>query len=168
MEREIKPVKINQRVAILIDGNNVELSVHTMMRKRNAMINFDQFIPKLLADRALTQLVYFREGTTISDRLTDRFQKHFHGTVFPCYKSADIPLALKAAQLAQKVDAIIIVSGDSDYIELVRYLKTLGIRVEVAGVPHSTANIIKKEADAFTSITASDCFVFQSTSLQLD
>ena len=34
-------VRIDQSVAILIDGNNIELSIHDLVSDKNAMINFD-------------------------------------------------------------------------------------------------------------------------------
>ena len=44
---------INQSVAILCDGNNIERSIHEMSKSKKAMINFDQLIPKLLNGRGL-------------------------------------------------------------------------------------------------------------------
>ena len=55
-------VIINQSVAILIDGNNIEMSLHSLMNDKMAMINFDVLIPKLLDNRGLNRLIYFREG----------------------------------------------------------------------------------------------------------
>ena len=41
-------ILINQSVAILCDGNNIERSIHGVSKNQKAMINFDQLIPKLL------------------------------------------------------------------------------------------------------------------------
>ncbi|MFP4504573.1 MAG: NYN domain-containing protein [Cyclobacteriaceae bacterium] len=79
----------------------------------------------------------------------------------PCYKGADIPLSIKATQLAHKVVTIIILSGDADYIELVRHLKSEGVRVEIAAVEKSTAEILLDKADYFTAITKEDCFEYK-------
>jgi len=38
-------IVINQSVAILCDGNNIERSIHEMSNNQRAMINFDQLIP---------------------------------------------------------------------------------------------------------------------------
>ncbi|MCB0622055.1 MAG: NYN domain-containing protein, partial [Saprospiraceae bacterium] len=46
-----------------------------------------------------------------------------------------------------KVDTIIILSGDADYVELVRHLKSEGVRVEIAAVERTTARILQEEAD---------------------
>lgn len=156
-------ILIDQRVAILVDGNNIELSLHDLVGKRSAMINFDTLIPKLLKDRSLARLIYFREGKSISPKLAERLLTHYHGSVTPCYKSADIPLTIKATQIAQKVDTIIILSGDADYVELVRHLKGEGVRVEIAAVVKTTAKILKDEADHFVAITEEDCFIFKRT-----
>jgi len=155
---DIPTVNIIQSVAILIDGNNIERSLHSMTRDENCMINFDNLIPKLLRGRGLSRLIYFREGNQISSKLADRLHDHYMGSVVPCHKSADIPLSISATQIARKVDTIIILSGDSDYVELVRHLKGEGVRIEIAAVKATTAQILIDEADHFLEITQEDSF----------
>ena len=99
-------ILINQTVAILCDGNNIERSIHDIAKNTSAMINFDTLIPKLLSKRGLNRLIYFREGKSISSKLAERLHEHYYGSVIPCHKSADIPLSIKATQLASKVDTI--------------------------------------------------------------
>jgi hypothetical protein len=159
---ENNKVIIHQNVAVLIDGNNIEMSLQSLVNKKNALVDFDVLIPKLLDGRGLSRLIYFREGKSISSKLAERLLNHFHGSVVPCHKSADIPLTIKATQIAQKVDTIIILSGDSDYVELVRHLKGEGVRVEIAAVEQTTAQILKEEADHFTAITEEDCFLLKT------
>ena len=156
----MKDILINQSVAILCDGNNIERSIHEISGNTSAMINFDTLIPKLLNGRGLNRLIYFREGRSISSKLAERLHEHYYGSVVPCHKSADIPLSIKATQLASKVDTIIIMSGDSDYVELVLHLKSEGVRVEIAAVEKTTAGILKEEADHFHPIMNDDWFVF--------
>jgi uncharacterized LabA/DUF88 family protein len=151
-------VKISQSVAILIDGNNIERSIHSETGDQQTMLNFDKLIPRLLDNRGLNRLVYFREGKQISAKLQERLHSNYHGSVRPCHKSADIPLTIKAMQLASKVDTIIIMSGDSDYIELVRHLKTEGVRVEIAAVTRTTSHLLMEESDYFHEITEIDWF----------
>ena len=85
----------------------------------------------------------------------------FHGSVIPCYKSADIPLTIFATQIAEKVDTIIILSGDTDYVELVRHLKSRGVRVEVCSVEMTTAEILREEVDHYFPITKEDAFILK-------
>ena len=156
-------VQIDQKLAVLIDGNNIEISVHKMASSPNTMIDFDKFIPKLVGSRKLTRLVYFREGKSISPKLAARLHSHFYGVVRACHKTADIPLTIEAIQLVHKVDTIIILSGDSDYLDLVRYLQSYGIRVEIASIKMSTSAALKDECDFFHDITPSDFYVYAPT-----
>ena len=87
--------------------------------------------------------------------------ENFYGSVVPCHKSADIPLSIKATQLASKVDTIIIMSGDSDFVELVTHLKAEGVRVEIAAVKQTTARILIEESDFYHEITRDDWFIYK-------
>ena len=153
---------INQSVAILCDGNNIERSIHDMSKSTKAMINFDELIPKLLNGRGLNRLIYFREGRSISKKFAERLHENYYGSVIPCHKSADIPLSIKATQLASKVDTIIIMSGDSDFVELVTHLRAEGVRVEIAAVKKTTAKILFEEASYFHEITKDDWFEYKA------
>ncbi|MGE0632416.1 MAG: NYN domain-containing protein [Pseudobdellovibrionaceae bacterium] len=157
---EQSKILISQSVAILVDGNNMERSIHSETKNENTMLNFNTLIPALLGNRALNRLIYFREGKAISGKLRERLHTLYHGSVTPCHKSADIPITIKAMQLAAKVDTIIIMSGDSDYIELVKHLKSEGVRVEIAAIPHSTAESLVEEADHYHAIDEKYWFTF--------
>ena len=154
-------IKMSQKVAILIDGNNIEIGIKREFGNPNLMLDFDNIIPKLIKDRGLNRLKYFREGRSISPKFAERLQENFHGTVRPCHKTADIPLTIEATQLADKVDTIILMSGDSDYIELVRYLKHKGVRVEIACFEKSASSLLIREADYHYWITKDDLYEFK-------
>ena len=156
-------ILINQSVAILCDGNNIERSIHEISNNQKAMINFDQLIPKLLNGRGLNRLIYFREGKSISEKFAERLHENYYGSVVPCHKSADIPLSIKATQLASKVDTIIIMSGDSDFVELVAHLKAEGVRVEIAAVRNNTAKILLSAANYYHEITNDDWFTYKTS-----
>ncbi len=155
-------IQISQSVAILCDGNNIERSIHKISKSTHTIINFDELIPRLLNGRGLNRLIYFREGKAISSKFAERLHENFYGAVIPCHKSADIPLSIKATQLSSKVDTIIIMSGDSDFVELVRHLKAEGVRVEIAAVKNTTAKILLEEASYFHEITKDDWFEYRA------
>lgn len=155
-------VYISQNVAILVDGNNIERSIQSAFDKEGGMINFDSLIPRLLGMRALNRLIYFREGKNISSKLAERLHTNYYGSVQPCHKSADIPLTIKATQLADKVDCLIILSGDSDYIDLVKHLKGEGVRVEICAVEKTTAKALIEEAEFFYPIIEEDIFTYSA------
>lgn len=157
-----KDIYISQSVAILVDGNNIEKSIQGVFNLKNALLDFDSVVPRLLQNRGLNRMIYFREGKSISSKLAERLHENFYGAVRPCHKSADIPLTIKAMQLSSKVDTIIIMSGDSDYVELVKHLKAEGIRVEICSVKNTTAKILLDEVDHYHEITPEDCFTHKS------
>jgi uncharacterized LabA/DUF88 family protein len=162
MAAVVSNILMSQSVAILVDGNNIEISLHKLTGDEGVMLNFDKLIPKLVDNRSLNRLIYFREGRHISSKLAERLHQLYHGSVHACHKSADIPLSIKAMQLSSKVDTIIIMSGDSDYIELVRHLKSEGVRVEIAAVEKTTSVLLINESDHFHSIQEEDWFTLSS------
>ncbi|MCY4380327.1 MAG: NYN domain-containing protein [Proteobacteria bacterium] len=160
-KEKVSHINIQQKVAILVDGNNIERSVHHLMADNRVMLNFDTVIPRLLSERGLNRLIYFREGKSISSKLAGRLHNLFYGQVQPCHKSADIPIAIMATQLASKVDTIIIMSGDADYIDLVTHLKSEGVRVEIAAIRETTASLLLEEANFFHPLEKEDFFTYQ-------
>ena len=68
-------IYISQTVAVLIDGNNIEKSLTGVYKEKSAMINFDVLIPRLLQDRGLNRLIYFREGKNISSKLAKDYTR---------------------------------------------------------------------------------------------
>ncbi|MBI2655551.1 NYN domain-containing protein, partial [Candidatus Woesearchaeota archaeon] len=62
----------------------------------------------------------------------------------------DIGLAMDTIELAPKLDTIVIVSGDGDYVPLVRHLRhALGCRIEVVAFGKSCSGALKDECDSF-------------------
>jgi len=133
-----------ERVALLIDGNNLERSLHSEKQDSRWMISYDNLLPEIMGERALYNFTYFREGKRISDKLESRLKERFKGTVEVCEKSADVPLVITAIKLAPKVDTIIIGSGDSDFVPLAIYLTHLRVSVEI--IAHK-ATLSSKLAD---------------------
>ena len=54
---------------------------------------------------------------------------------------------------ADKVDVICILSGDGDYVPLVHYLKSRGIKVEAMAFERTTSRELREAVDAFYPIT---------------
>jgi uncharacterized LabA/DUF88 family protein len=67
----------------------------------------------------------------------------------------DVGIAMDAIELAPKLDTIVLVSGDGDFIPLVEHLKrAMGCKVEVMAFGRSTSSRLKEEADEFIDL---DC-----------
>lgn len=156
-------VKHSQSVGILVDGNNIGMSI-TNLYGTGSMLSFDIIIPKILRGRGLNRLIYMREGKHISEKFADRLKRNFFGIVMPCNKSCDIPLTIQAVKLSEKVDTIVIFSGDSDYCDLVDFLKATGIRVEIVTMKESASKQLLDKADDYYFIQKEDLFFFSHES----
>ena len=65
----------------------------------------------------------------------------------------DIGIAMDAIEMAPKLDVIILVSGDGDYMELVQHLqKAMGCRVEMVAFGKSASSKIKEASDQFVDL----------------
>lgn len=64
----------------------------------------------------------------------------------------DMGIALDAISLADRLDTIVLVSGDGDFVDLVKCLQARGVRVEVYAFPYSTADELRLAADQFIEI----------------
>jgi uncharacterized LabA/DUF88 family protein len=66
----------------------------------------------------------------------------------------DVGIAVDAIKLADKVDAIVLVTGDGDFVPLVRYLQeNKGCQVEVMAFQESSSAKLVEEADDFTDLS---------------
>ena len=65
----------------------------------------------------------------------------------------DVGIAVDAIQLAEKLDVVVIVSGDGDYKPLVEYLKNAkGCRVEAIAFGKSTSRLLREVVDEFVDL----------------
>ena len=61
-------------------------------------------------------------------------------------------MAIDMIGMADKLDVIVLVSGDGDFVSLVHLLKEMGPRVEVFSFPHNTARDLMETADRYYPI----------------
>jgi uncharacterized LabA/DUF88 family protein len=66
--------------------------------------------------------------------------------------SWDVGLTIDALMMAPRLDTVVLVTGDGDYVPLVETLKCLGCRVEVVSFERSTAGELIKCADQYIPI----------------
>jgi len=73
-------------------------------------------------------------------------------------------MALDAVRTSEIVDAVVIVSGDGDFIPLVEYLKGKGRRVEIMAFDRTASQKLKEAVDDFTDIGANPKFLLRTRS----
>lgn len=146
-----------QRVAMLIDTQNL---YHSARNLYGAKVNFGAALKEAVAGRHLIRAVAYvittetEEERTFFEALnglgietkTKDLQVFFGGA-----KKADwdVGLAVDAIRFAQKVDAVIIASGDGDFVPLIEYLKFMGTQVEVITFGRSASSKLREAADDF-------------------
>lgn len=150
----------NQRVGIFIDTQNL---YHCAKNIYHAKVNFDQVVKDGLAGRSLTRAVAYVITTEAGDEKgffealgkmgietkTKNLQIFAGGA-----KKADwdVGLAVDAIKLAPKLDAIILVTGDGDFIPLVEYLQNVGCQVEVMSFGKATSSKLIETCDDFIDL----------------
>ncbi len=65
----------------------------------------------------------------------------------------DMGIAIDSILFAPKLDVVVLVSGDGDFIELVRVLQSMGTLVEVMSFPQNTSDELKRVADRYIPLT---------------
>jgi uncharacterized LabA/DUF88 family protein len=150
----------NQRVGIFIDTQNL---YHCAKNIYGAKVNFDQVVKDGLAGRSLTRAVAYVTTTESGDEKnffdalgkmgietkTKNLQIFSGGA-----KKAnwDIDLAMDAIKLAPKLDAVILVTGDGDFVSLVEYLQNVGCQVEVMCFGKVTSAKLIEASDDFIDL----------------
>ncbi|KYK35323.1 MAG: NYN domain-containing protein [Theionarchaea archaeon] len=61
----------------------------------------------------------------------------------------DMGIAIDTIKLADKLDTVVLVSGDGDFIALVEHLKARGVRVEVMAFGKSTSSELRRVVNEF-------------------
>lgn len=65
----------------------------------------------------------------------------------------DVGIAMDVVRLANKLDVVVLVSGDGDFTELLKYVSSLGCRTEVLAFGSSTSSLLREEADDFIDLS---------------
>jgi uncharacterized LabA/DUF88 family protein len=157
-----------QRVSVLVDSENLEIAAEDMfgLRKSKQIVypNWKVIIPEILSGRELVRLIYYKKASrTISDKFEALWREELGGEFKQPEKSVDPYIIIDAVTLCDKMDVIILLGGDKDYIPLIWYLKSRGCKVEVVGFPSSTAEIMKVSADRYHALNETHTISLKKT-----
>ncbi len=148
-----------QRVGIFIDTQNL---YHSAKNIHKAKVNFGNVVKEALADRVLVRAISYVITTESGEEqnFLEALEKLgietkskdlqiFYGGA----KKADwdIGMAVDAIKMADKLDTIVLATGDGDFIPCVEYLKTK-CQVEVISFGKSSSSGLKEVADDFVDM----------------
>ena len=149
-----------QRVAVFIDTQNLYHSAKNLYQRK---VNFDQIVRDSVAGRKLVRAIayvisseagdekaFFEALTKIGIETKTKDLQVFQGGAKK--GDWDVGLTVDAITIAPKVDAVVLVSGDGDYIPLVKYLQIHAIQVEVVSFGKSTSKNLIEHADDFIDL----------------
>ncbi len=149
-----------QRVAILIDTQNL---YHSAKNLYKAKVNFKAVVDAALGGRKLIRALsyvvntesgeesaFFEALEKVGIEIKTKDLQIFYGGA----KKAewDVGLAIDAIKLAHKVDAIVLATGDGDFIPLVEYVKSQGCQVEVITFGRSASSRLREVVDDFIDL----------------
>lgn len=152
----------DQRVAILVDVQNLYYSARN---KYKARINFKNLLKIAVQGRPLIRAIaYVIEADTGAKEI--EFFDALNSAGFEVKEKAlqifpggakkgdwDLGIAMDAIRLGNKVDSIVLVSGDGDFKPVVNYLQqSQGCLVEVVAFKSTANNELIEMADDFVDI----------------
>jgi uncharacterized LabA/DUF88 family protein len=150
-----------QRVGVFIDTQNLYHSARNLYQAR---VNFGAVLKDAVAGRKLVRAVAYVITTEAGD------EKNFFEALSKLgietktkdlqifaggAKKADwdVGLAVDAIKMSPRLDSVVIISGDGDFIPLVEYLQTIGVQVEVVSFGKSTSGKLREAVDDFVDLS---------------
>lgn len=150
-----------QRIGVLVDVANM---YHSAKNLYHAKVNFAEVLKTATSDRKLIRsIAYVIRSESDEERgffgalqnqgfeVKAKDLQTFAGGA----KKADwdVGIAMDAIKLANKLDSIVLVSGDGDYVPLVTFLQeNKGCQVEVIAFGKTTSGRLKEAADDFIDL----------------
>jgi len=146
-----------QRVGVFVDVQNMYYSAKNLYGSK---VNFVQILKDAVSARQLIRAIAYvvRAEEPLEQTFFDALEKAGFEVkvkdiqIFPGgVKKADwdVGVVIDMIRLSAKLDVMVLVSGDGDYVPAVEFLRNQGHRVEVMGFRQSTSNKIVAEADEF-------------------
>jgi uncharacterized LabA/DUF88 family protein len=150
-----------QRVLVLFDVQNMYYSAKHYY---DTKVNFKEILNAAVAGRSLIRAIAYVIKTEIKDEVNfhDALNKigiEVKAKDIQIFAGGakkgdwDIGIAMDAVRLSNKVDTVVLVSGDGDFAELLKYLKSHGCRCEVIAFAQTASKHIREEADDFQDLS---------------
>jgi len=153
-----------QRVGVLVDIQNMYYSARVLHGKK---VNFKKVLDDVVGDRKLIRAIAYGIKTVEGqeEKFFEALEKQGFEVktkdlqIFPGGAKKgdwDVGIAVDAIKLSKGLDALILVSGDGDYIPVVEYIQnTTGCIVEVVAFKESASGKLVEKADEFTNLSDS-------------
>lgn len=159
-EKTVREYKKYQRVGVFVDIQNM---FYSAKYQYNAKLNFAKLLERAVGGRQLIRAICYVIQTPEIDQTNflDMLQKNGFEIkskdlrVRPDKSSKgdwDMGIAIDAISMVDKLDVVVLVSGDGDFVDLVHLLKSRGVIVEIISFPKSTNEDLIKAGNIFTPV----------------
>jgi len=149
-----------QRVGVFMDVQNM---YHSAKNIYGARVNFREILKTALAGRKLIRAIAYVVTTESGDEKAFLEALTKSGIevkskdlqIFPGgMKKADwdVGMAVDTIKLSEKLDCVVLVTGDGDFVPLIQYLQANGQQVEVIAFEKSSSNKLIEAADDFIDL----------------
>lgn len=151
----------SQRVAVFVDVSNL---YHSAKHLFSGRVNFEKLLDEAVHERQLVRAFAYVVTTGVDeeqpfwDALTkasfELRMKDLQVFAGGAKKGDwDIGIAMDIIRIAPSVDAVVLATGDGDFVPLVEYVQAhFGVQVEVMAFSGSMASSLKDAADDFTDL----------------
>jgi uncharacterized LabA/DUF88 family protein len=159
-----------QRVAVLVDAQNM---YHSAKHIHGARLNFGKAVEDLVSGRPIVRAIAYVAKSKTGEE-SAFFDALIESKIEPKIKDVqeyssgakkadwDVGMAIDAVMLAEKVDVIILMTGDGDFVPLIEYLHGRGVMVEVAAFAESTNSQLREKADSFVDLSVTSKYLLRS------
>ncbi len=149
--------KSQQRVGIFVDVQNL---FYSAKHQHQMKVDFAKLLALCLNDRLLIRAIAYIVQTPDIDQSnfinvlrtigfeikSKNLRVRLDGTAKGDW---DMGIAIDTIAMADRLDVIVLVSGDGDFVDLVHMLKARGVVAEVASFPNNTAEDLKRAATLY-------------------
>ena len=143
-----------QRVGIFVDVQNIFYAA----KQFNARLDFEKLLQVSVGNRRLIRAIAYVVQSPEVDQtgfISMLQQKSYEVRRKDLRQRSDgsakgdwdMGMAIDIMGLVDKLDVVVLVSGDGDFVSLVNLVKTIGPRVEVISFVHNTARDLIQTAD---------------------
>lgn len=157
----------SQRVGVFVDVQNMYYSARALYDQR---VDFGEILKEAVGDRQLVRALAYvieaekEEEQTFFDALTERGYELRSKPILNFYGGAskgdwDIGIAMDIVGMADKLDVVVLVSGDGDFADLVKYIQSRGVLAEVMAFGSSASSQLRDAADAVLDLSADKKFL---------
>lgn len=150
-----------QKVAVFVDVQNMYYSAKNL---HQAKVDFGRVLTEAVGKRRLVRAFAYVIKADVGaekdffEALEKRgfevrmkeLQTFYGGTKKGDW---DVGLCMDVIRILPKVDVAVLVSGDGDYVDLLDYARSQGVRTEVIAFGRTASGKLLEEADDFTDIS---------------